>query len=66
MKAPRLPNVKMRTVSEVQSLFKDRSLSEVDDYIRDRTKIEGHEFLKSLAPDASFLQVFLSFHLDYP
>ncbi|CAM6061949.1 unnamed protein product [Sphagnum tenellum] len=48
----------MRTVSQVQSVFKDRSLSEVDDYIRDRTQIEGHEFLKSLAPDASFLQVF--------
>lgn len=64
MKAPRFPNVKMRTVSQVQSLFKDRSLSKVDDYIRDRTKIEAHEFLKSLAPDASFLQVFLSFNMD--
>ncbi|KAH9532684.1 hypothetical protein CY35_18G011300 [Sphagnum magellanicum] len=54
----------MRTVSQVQSLFKDRSLSKVDDYIRDRTKIEAHEFLKSLAPDASFLQNVVTEALD--
>lgn len=54
--------LKIRSVSQVQTLFKERSLSKADAYIRDRTASEGHAFLKALAPDASFLHVPIYHH----
>lgn len=51
--------LKIRSVSQVQTLFKERSLSKADAYIRYRTASEGHAFLKALAPDASFLHVLI-------
>lgn len=52
--------LKIRSVSQVQTFFKERTLSKADAYIRDRTASEGHIFLKALAPDAPFLDVMRS------
>lgn len=57
-KAPPVGELKIRSVSGVQTFFKERTLSKADAYIRDRTASEGHIFLKALAPDAPFLDVF--------
>lgn len=50
-------DLKIRSVSQVQTFFKERTLSKADAYIRDRTASEGHLFLKALAADAPFLEV---------
>lgn len=49
--------LKIRSVSQIQTFFKERTLSDADAYIRDRTASEGHIFLKALAPQAPFLEV---------
>lgn len=53
----KIGELKIRSVSQVQTFFKERTLSKADAYIRDRTASEGHIFLKALAPDAPFLEV---------
>lgn len=50
-------DLKLRSVSQVQTFFKERTLSKADASIRDRTASEGHLFLKALATDAPFLEV---------
>ena len=56
-KKPPMGELKIRSVSQVQTFFKERTLSKADAYIRDRTASEGHIFLKALAPEAPFLDV---------
>nr|XP_024396837.1 cilia- and flagella-associated protein 100-like isoform X3 [Physcomitrium patens] len=51
-------DLKLRSVSQVQTFFKERTLSKADASIRDRTASEGHLFLKALATDAPFLETF--------